>query len=65
MGKHYEEANVKRLILKSVECDDCGKECKNTHSDVLVKMSFCEKADFKKTICFDCYEKQFKKKEKV
>lgn len=63
MGKEYEIKKVEmmRRVLKSVTCDDCGASCKNTHFDVLTRGSFCDDSDLIKTVCFDCWEKQYKK----
>lgn len=58
--KKWKLAKLPTMVLDSVTCDDCGAECKNSHFDVLIKMSFCEEPTLVKTICWDCYDKQFK-----
>lgn len=59
--KHFEIEEVKKPILKSAICDTCGKECKNTHIDVLLKFTFREEPEELETICYNCFEKRFEK----
>lgn len=62
--KEYEikELTHEKVVLKSVKCDRCGSECKNTYFDIAAKASFCETYDFIEVICYNCYEKLFKQK---
>lgn len=59
--KKYEIKERKTVVLKSVTCDTCGADCKNTHIDVLLKFTFCDKPEELETICYGCYEKRFEK----
>ena len=60
--KKFEIQEVRRPVLVSVTCDTCGKECKNTHIDVLLKFTFCDDPELLETICYNCYEERFEKK---
>lgn len=59
--KKYKKIEGFRMVIDSVTCDTCGGKCKNTHVDVLIKHSFCDKPEILETICFGCYEKRFDK----
>jgi len=60
MGKVYEIKNEPRIVLKQVTCDDCDKDCTNASFDIVCKMSFSEESQLIKTICWDCYDEQYK-----
>ncbi len=60
--KHYKIKNVKKPVLDSVICDNCGEECKNTHIEILIKFSFCDDSELLETRCFKCYEEKYDKK---
>ena len=60
--KKYERKMVERVILTSVKCDDCGKQCINSFFDIQVQMSFCKKPTLVKTVCIDCYSDRYMNK---
>ena len=51
------------VVLESVICDECGKECKNTSVEMLFKFSFCEDLRHHKDLCYACWEKKYKGQE--
>lgn len=62
MTKEYEIADKPAVVLKSVKCDKCGKSCLGAFFDIECKMSFSEKTYLIETVCFECYEKKYKKR---
>lgn len=54
----YETKNT--LVTKEIICDMCGTDCLNTFIDILLKMSFSENPELFKTICYNCYEQNYK-----
>ncbi len=53
--KEYEVKEAPRVVLKKAICDNCKKDCTNTHTDVMLKHSYNDEPDLLKTVCFKCY----------
>lgn len=63
MGKRYGIENKPSVVLQEVICDKCGADCKNSHFDILLKMSFNDEPNLLKTLCYKCYKKEYTIKE--
>lgn len=61
--KEFKIENKPKAVLKSIICDDCGKECKNTNVEILTKFSFCDETKHHRDLCYSCWEKHYKGKE--
>ncbi len=58
--KQFGMRQVPRAVLEKATCDTCGNDCTNSHFDVLIQASFSESPDLLKTVCWECYERDYK-----
>jgi hypothetical protein len=58
--KKYSMEKVNRVVVSKVKCDDCDRDCSVTYYDIQSKASFSEKINLIKTVCWKCYDKQYK-----
>ena len=54
--------NKPKMVETSVICDDCGKECRTTNIEILVKFTFNNDIKHYKDLCYSCWEKKHKTK---
>jgi len=62
--KEYELKKVteEKIILKSVKCDRCNSECKNTYFNIISQFGCDGHKERIEIVCFKCWEKIYQKK---
>ena len=55
-----EVKKVRSVVETGVICDECGENCKNTNTEILIRHSFSDGVEHYKDVCWKCYEKLYK-----